>query len=183
MSPGLSAASASARTASVTFPAGTMLQTTFGVCVSLPIISVTDPAASPPIWRRRSCASGEGSQPTTRCPRWIRRSAMLPPILPSPTIPISIAVLSPSSRCLRRRAGGNLLWLLRAEAGESARPQVAVSAALHFDTEAELPCSLLPPPCRRSDLDFLSVSVYNGSAFPLPRNACFVRGSLTQLVE
>src|SRR5438445_3303910 len=82
---------------SVAWPAGTMTQTDRGGW-SAATRSSSEAAGIIPSFASASSVPAERAVPTTRWPPRIQRRAMLPPILPRPTIPISIVTLPRSWR-------------------------------------------------------------------------------------
>ena len=88
MSPGTSRSPSVSMASSVGSPWGSMTQTARGVArpVTTPARSV---AGTAPSAATAATAFGSWSQTTQRCPARIRRRAMLAPIRPRPTIPIS----------------------------------------------------------------------------------------------
>src|SRR5271170_7421237 len=78
---------------SVTPPAGNISQTARGFSPSVVTRSAIDAAAVAPSFESASRDLALLAYTTQRCPAFIRRRDMLPPILPSPIIPICIGVL------------------------------------------------------------------------------------------
>src|SRR5258708_2855601 len=86
--PGSSSSASRLMLSSVAWPDGTITQTVFGFD-SLDTRSSTDCAPTPPSATAISTVAGVRAYPTMRWPRWARRLTMLPPMRPSPMMPIS----------------------------------------------------------------------------------------------
>src|SRR5579884_1771884 len=87
-------------------PAGTMTQTTRGDASS-PVSCSSVSAVAAPLEATPARASADRSKATTSWPFWMRRSVMLAPIFPSPTMPIFMRHSRPRSRDLRQMVDGH----------------------------------------------------------------------------
>src|SRR5665213_390480 len=90
MSPASSIPPSCSTVFSVISPAGNITQMARGFSASAFTISVSDPAAVAPFFANSSRGLALVSNTTQRCPAFIKRREMLPPMRPSPMMPICI---------------------------------------------------------------------------------------------